>query len=153
MADLRCYYVYELIDPRDGKVFYVGKGKGRRVERHAKDAKSGRVSNPAKYSRIKSILDGGYQVVERVVKSGLNEREAFALERRMILDGRENLTNISMGSYSGDDILLEHAKIGVARCEQVLRGHDLGQQFPDGWVEVTSQWLAVLNGTVARLEV
>lgn len=27
-------YVYKLIDPRDGKVFYVGKGKGNRVFSH-----------------------------------------------------------------------------------------------------------------------
>ena len=29
------YYVYRLIDPRDGQTFYVGKGKGNRVFAHA----------------------------------------------------------------------------------------------------------------------
>ncbi len=28
------YYVYTLIDPRDNKIFYVGKGKGNRVFYH-----------------------------------------------------------------------------------------------------------------------
>jgi hypothetical protein len=28
------YYVYLLIDPRNDKVFYVGKGKGNRVNQH-----------------------------------------------------------------------------------------------------------------------
>ena len=30
------YYVYRLIDPRNGQTFYVGKGKGNRVFSHAK---------------------------------------------------------------------------------------------------------------------
>lgn len=29
------YYVYCLIDPRDGNIFYVGKGVGNRVFHHA----------------------------------------------------------------------------------------------------------------------
>ena len=28
------YYVYELIDPRDDRVFYVGKGKKGRIDQH-----------------------------------------------------------------------------------------------------------------------
>ena len=30
------YYVYRLIDPRNGNTFYVGKGKNNRVFAHAK---------------------------------------------------------------------------------------------------------------------
>ena len=32
------YYVYALIDPRDNRIFYIGKGKGNRIFQHAKDA-------------------------------------------------------------------------------------------------------------------
>lgn len=29
------YYVYRLVDPRNGQTFYVGKGKGNRIFAHA----------------------------------------------------------------------------------------------------------------------
>ena len=32
------YYVYCLVDPRDKKIFYIGKGVGNRVFNHAADA-------------------------------------------------------------------------------------------------------------------
>ena len=30
------YYIYKLIDPRTGKPFYIGKGKGNRLHQHEK---------------------------------------------------------------------------------------------------------------------
>ena len=32
------YYVYRLIDPRNGQTFYIGKGKGNRVFAHVNEA-------------------------------------------------------------------------------------------------------------------
>lgn len=32
------YYVYALVDPRDKRIFYVGKGTGDRVFQHAEDS-------------------------------------------------------------------------------------------------------------------
>ncbi len=34
-AEALGYYVYRLIDPRDGQTFYVGKGKNDRIYAHA----------------------------------------------------------------------------------------------------------------------
>ena len=44
MTDANKYYVYELIDPRNGDPFYIGKGKGFSVDQHEKEALSGRMS-------------------------------------------------------------------------------------------------------------
>ena len=32
------YYVYALVDPRDHRIFYIGKGKGDRIFQHAGDS-------------------------------------------------------------------------------------------------------------------
>lgn len=36
---MNIYFVYALIDPRDGSIFYIGKGKGIRPYRHLEEAK------------------------------------------------------------------------------------------------------------------
>lgn len=104
VAEVNCFYVYELIDPRTDVVFYVGKGKGRRVLQHEKDAKAGRVVNPDKTMRIRDIIRSGHTVQHRIVASSLSEREAFRIERQTIASyGIANLTNITPGSETAAD--------------------------------------------------
>ena len=40
------YYVYCIINPRDNKIFYVGKGKGERVLNHVQCALTDSSDNP-----------------------------------------------------------------------------------------------------------
>lgn len=64
------YYVYRLIDPRDGQTFYVGKGKENRVFQHVKcaiycyDGADGiDEEDPNKFKTIQSIIDSGLEVI------------------------------------------------------------------------------------------
>jgi len=48
------YYVYALIDPRNNKPFYIGKGKDNRIYNHVNNAikhiKKRGAANPIRYS-------------------------------------------------------------------------------------------------------
>jgi hypothetical protein len=86
------YYVYELADPRDGRTFYVGKGKGARIDAHEKEARKG-VSSP-KCNKIREIQGAGFAVVRRHVAYFREEKDAYAHEaKRIITYGLKNLTN------------------------------------------------------------
>lgn len=67
------YYVYRLIDPRNGQTFYVGKGKNNRVFDHVKcelkkyedknHLSSDEYDIPTKIERIKKIKAEGLDVI------------------------------------------------------------------------------------------
>lgn len=92
------YYVYHLIDPASGEVFYVGKGSGSRAGQHRKDALKKAMVNLDKERRIRSILAQGLEVRVAIVRNFLSEEGAFLLERSEILRiGLESLTNKASG--------------------------------------------------------
>lgn len=96
------FYVYCLIDPRDDKPFYVGKGVGNRVFAHANDAlESGTASD--KLDIIRDITDAGQNVGYVIVRHGLDEQTAFSVETALIdfLNFFDvGLTNIVLGHNS-----------------------------------------------------
>lgn len=88
------YYVYRLVDPRNGQTFYVGKGKNNRVFAHvecALDKYSDVDYNPEedddenlKYKTIREIKDAGLDVIYIIQKYGLEERDALVIESALI---------------------------------------------------------------------
>lgn len=74
------YYVYALIDPREHKLFYVGKGKGNRVFDHVKCA----LSSPEVSDKLDYIRGLKGDVEHVIVRSGLTEKEAFEVEAALI---------------------------------------------------------------------
>ena len=93
----REHYVYALIDPRDEKPFYIGKGKGERCHHHVRDFKAGRLSNHRKVARIEDIVRSGHDVGVRILEAGLSDLDAVRLERRKIAELRLGLTNSDRG--------------------------------------------------------
>ncbi|TDD64405.1 hypothetical protein E1262_28330 [Jiangella aurantiaca] len=78
-------YVYLLRDPRDGQVFYVGKGKGSRVLSHVREAGADPASERAKLAKINAIQADGREVEHLFVRTHLaTEAEAFIVEQAVI---------------------------------------------------------------------
>lgn len=92
------HYVYMLLDPRNGEVFYIGKGQGNRALHHARDVRTGREKNAAKALRISEIHAEGREVEVEVLASFEDAADAFDLERLLISDLKAGLTNIANGS-------------------------------------------------------
>jgi hypothetical protein len=93
---LTIWYVYELIDPRSGEVFYVGKGKGNRIDEHEKEAQSGYPSY--KCNKIRSIWEDGHEIIKQKVAEFWDEDAAYEHEEERIVSiGLDNLTNITGG--------------------------------------------------------
>jgi hypothetical protein len=90
------YYVYKLVDPRNKKPFYIGKGKNGRMFHHQKEALKG--SKHRKCVLIREILNSNLQVVTEIVKYFDKEQDAYDYEEQLIAKiGLANLTNISKG--------------------------------------------------------
>lgn len=98
-------YVYLYRDPRDGKIFYVGKGKGQRAFQHLTDEKDG-----AKYNKIREIRNARLEPKIEILAHGLKDDEmALKIEAAMIdLIGVEQLANEVRGYQA-----ISHGKMAV----------------------------------------
>lgn len=101
------YYVYALRDPRNGRVFYVGKGVGDRINSHVREAGKDPESERAKLKTINDIEAAGLSVDLLFLRTGIeDEQTAFVLEQAVI-DGfaadNHPLTNLVRGHHAGTD--------------------------------------------------
>lgn len=102
------YYVYRLIDPRNGETFYVGKGKGNRVFQHMKGAIKDDTSSENKLNTIREIIASGLEVIHVIHRHGMSEESSFEVEAALI-DAYQGVTNI-MGGFGSNDYGPMHAK-------------------------------------------
>jgi len=107
------YYVYALIDPRDKKPFYIGKGKGNRCLQHEKEALKG--SDHPKCIKIREILKQGLSICIERLAYFHDEHKAYDHEKEVISQiGLDNLTNISAGG------LINFTKISEAASRDAI---------------------------------
>lgn len=115
------YYVYRLIDPRNGETFYVGKGKGDRVFQHVRGAIEFTDDDyedkaSAKITRINEIIREGLDVIHVIQRYGLDEATAFEVEAALI-DCFPGLTNMQ-GGYKSQER-------GVSNAESIEKKYSL----------------------------
>jgi hypothetical protein len=89
------YYVYLYVDPRSGRPFYVGKGRGSRVLAHLSD-----VGDSGKVRLIREIRASGHEPELEILAHGLpDEGIALKIEAAVMQAlGVDDLTNIVAAS-------------------------------------------------------
>lgn len=108
------FYVYRLCDAGSGDTLYVGKGHGGRVHAHLAAAAAG--GEKRKEATLREMLSRGQRPVERVVRWGLSEREAFTLEAALIAVIQPPLNSTSGHGVDDTDITVSelNARLGAA---------------------------------------
>jgi hypothetical protein len=115
------HYVYTLAYS-DGRVFYVGKGKGDGINAHEQEARSGVQSQ--KCAIIRAIWEQGGEVVKSKVAYFASDEEATRYERFLIssLDGLANV-------QGGTD---QFSSVTIALEDQHRFGASIRRVDPDG---------------------
>ena len=120
------FYVYSLVDPRDGKIFYIGKGCGNRVFQHCEAALQGDEVS-LKLNLIREIISLGLQVEHYILRHKLSEKEAFQIESVLIdfltypkFNTEQILTNIVSGHHQWDEGIKTVDEINaIYDCERI----------------------------------
>ena len=156
------YYVYGLIDPRNNKLFYIGKGTGNRVFQHELESDKNPASEKAKLQTIKSIEDSHLKVKHILINWGLTEAEAFAAEASLInlIDyiSQDPLTNLVSGHHSEGCLLTEDIErfYGATQLSfedfkhkilviKINKLYDQNMSYPELYDIVRGIWRADLN--------
>lgn len=100
------HYVYMLIDPRNGKTFYIGMGKGNRVFAHIREEVDGDEDDAGnalslKIDVIKRIKDASLEPIHLILRHGMSRSEALEVEAALI-DVTPGLTNVLSGHGSNE---------------------------------------------------
>lgn len=147
------FYVYRLIDPRNGETFYVGKGTGNRVFAHAKEALTNyegedfseeddeEDKNPPKLQRIHEIQKEGLEVLPVIQRWGMDEETAYEVESAL-MDCFGSLTNQQAGHHS------ERGACSVQQLEKYLSRKEYiePEDFEYIIIKIKQYWLDERGG-------
>lgn len=137
------YYVYRLVDPRNGQTFYVGKGKGNRVFQHAKgildsnedeDKKEyDATKDPEKLRIIHEIIEAKLDVIYVIQRWHLSEKEAFEVEAALI-DAYPGLSNLQSGHGA------EYGACNAKQLEERLSAKTYEEPKDFGYMIIKVRW-------------
>lgn len=120
------YYVYSLTDPRNNKIFYIGKGCGNRVFQHCEAALQENEES-LKLNLIREIIYSGAEVEHYILRHKLTEEEAFQIESVLIdfltfpkFNTEQVLTNIVSGHHLWDEGIKTVDEVSsIYDCEKI----------------------------------
>lgn len=136
VADKLGFYVYRLIDPRNGETFYVGRGKGNRVFNHAADELGASADvQSEKLLRIRKIRSAGFEVAHVIHRHGLDSHTAVEVEAALI-DAYPGITNVASG-HEADERGVMHADEIVQRYQAPVA------EFEHNLVLISVNWSAL----------
>ena len=150
------FYVYALADPRDGAVFYVGKGCGRRAYTHESLARLWAHGDLRVAEKIRAILARGDRPIVTKLSSELTEEQAFERERHEI-GTCGGLHNLSPGGRSHEESVRDRMRAVIKRLPRMstLRypaersflldilkaaAREFARPTPTGWIEGRPPW-------------
>lgn len=169
---MNLYYVYALVDPRNNKEFYIGKGKNNRVDDHFKELEKylnlieqkiptskGRFSNENKLGRMRAIRLEGKETVIKKILENTTEKAAYILEeilierfgRKCLKNGQ--LTNLEPGGKwnypkvlipKAEKSTIEDIKINFPNLIPILN------QYPS--VSIESEFLNKMKERISKKE-
>ncbi len=157
------FYVYVLIDPRDNKVFYVGKGTANRCFAHVAEAHKTLADSIDDYDKlihIREIEHNGASVRIDILRHGLSEPEAFIVESSAIdlLNMQHPIENRVVGHGAALLGRMSTADINALYCAvpvEIEPGHRtalirINRQFIHGMMddalyEATRKWWRIAD--------
>lgn len=151
--NLKPFYVYTLAYPESmgGAIFYVGKGKGNRIDMHEVDAREHKhVDNPLKLATIREIWACGEEVTKRKVAEFENEMDAYMYEWALMnmTAYAYTLTNVSRGGGFPYYIKSPHiAKIRVPEKAYKYHCSGCGKNFASNSAHASHRKGNYLDGT------
>jgi hypothetical protein len=97
------FYVYRLIDPRNGHTFYIGKGKNNRVFQHLKleSTMDEEDEEDLKIGLIREIMVASLEPILIIHRHGLDEDQSLEVEAALI-DAFPEILNVQGGKGSND---------------------------------------------------